>query len=704
MSTENITFAPAMFQTLSATKPENSSWEQLAAAITGGDFKPRCMEYRRLATLHGSAAEADRPRIKSMMSGMKRSMPAFIASVELCGGRSVSCVRGYTGYIMVDIDHIPSERFAAAERAVKSDAHAFMAYVTLSGLGLRVIARAGCTVTRDNFSHVWNTVNKYFAGVAGAPFDRQCCNATRMSCLSHDPTAVYNPDAVPVPVDPPAAPAGKSRGRPPKAAGAAENARRMTESEGIRYVAGEHNKYVSRCVYWMNRFGVEDEQTLSWALEAFSDYDRSNGHPVRAIVKSIYTNHAGEHGSYRLSAAGTHAGARTPLTEIEAWLRDRYRLRKNSVTQFVEIQDMSSRGDFAELTDEHENSVWCEMQRDGIRADMITLRTLLHSSFVPAYNPFAAYISGLEPWDGTTDHVGRFLSMVHCRGVSPATFDFYIRRWLVAMVASALCDDVINHEIFVLLGPQGTYKSSFMNNILPPCLRRYYCVKTNSQRITKDDLLALTENMLINMEEIDSMARAEVNQLKAMVSMPYVNERPPYGRNKVRLPHVASFCATGNNLQFLTDDTGNRRWLVFEVEHIDNPWTATINHDGMYAQLRYLLDSGFKYWFDGSDMTSLNRMNSSFEAPDMARELIVTHYRCPQPCETVLYLSSSQIVARFSPQVKLSAVSVGKALSDLGFEQVRTVHGRFWKVVEIPLADIGRSVPGQSDCQDDAPF
>ena len=64
------------------------------------------------------------------------------------------------------------------------------------------------------------------------------------------------------------------------------------------------------------------------------------------------------------------------------------------------------------------------------------------------------------------------------------------------------------------------------------------------------------------------MRPAELNQLKAMVTMPYVNERAAYGRNKERHPHIASFCGTGNNVQFLTDPTGNRRWLPFEVSQI----------------------------------------------------------------------------------------------------------------------------------------
>lgn len=122
-------------------------------------------------------------------------------------------------------------------------------------------------------------------------------------------------------------------------------------------------------------------------------------------------------------------------------------------------------------------------------------------------------------------------------------------------------------------------------------------LKTNSQRLTKDDLFTMTENLLVNFEEIDSMQRSELNQLKAMTTTLYVNERPAYGRNKVHLPHVASFCATGNNLQFLTDDTGNRRWLPFEVTAIDNPWTAHIDYEGLYAQAKHLLDNDFRYWY-----------------------------------------------------------------------------------------------------------
>ena len=92
-------------------------------------------------------------------------------------------------------------------------------------------------------------------------------------------------------------------------------------------------------------------------------------------------------------------------------------------------------------------------------------------------------------------------------------------------------------------------------------------------------------------------------------------------------------------------------------------------------------------------MLTLNRRNRTYETPNIARELISTRYRKPQENENAVYLTASDIVARFGGQVRLSAVQVGKALQDLGFESYRSHHGKFWKLFERPASDIGHVVP-----------
>ena len=701
-----------LFRSLADRTPVAASFDDVCRILTGGSLEPRTAQYRFMlaqaarAEADGDTAEAK--RLRAQLTRLKASMPAFIAWVTLEGGRSADNVTGYTGLVMVDLDHLTDDAFTNALAKVKADAHTVMAYTTLSGRGIRVVCRMEGAVDKDNFREAWTAANEYYARLTGCPFDRQCSNATRMSVVCHDAEAVFRPDAKPLEiVCRPAKPA-RGKGRPAGIYAAVEEARRVLADEGVCYVSGHHNEYVSRMAYLLNRYGVGEADALGWLLREYADYNASNGNPLPAMVHSIYANHRDEHASVKPRGDRGGKAGRASIEEMERYINARYALRHNVVsgaTEWAETDaDGLPAGAWKEMDDKFENSLWCDMRRAGVNTDLVSLSTLLRSDFVPEFHPMAHYLDSLAPWDGRTDHIGRLLAMVHCRSASPEEFDRYARRWLVAMVAAALHDDVVNHEILVLLGRQGTFKSSFMNNILPPCLHKYYSVKTNSHRMDKDDAFALTENFLINFEEIDSMQRAEVNQLKALTTVPYIKDRPAYGRRKVRLPHRASFCATGNNQQFLTDDTGNRRWLVFEVERIDNPWTAAIDHAGVYAQAKALLEGGFKYWFDGDEIDDINRQNREFETPDSARELVVTHFRLPRPCEKCTFLTSSQVAARFAPQLKVSPVAVGRVMRELGFEQLRNHLGRFWKTVEIQPADIGKSIPGNEAEEGNLPF
>lgn len=719
----NSAFQPPRFASLRDTVPVPTPWDALVEEIRGGRYLTLTCLYRetcaRLARAEAEADTAAAEELKRCKAAVKgRQLPAFVCAVALEGGRSSRHVRGYSGFVMVDIDGVEPDRLDDLAARVKADAHTFLAYVTLSGRGLRVVARVS-PVPADaaSFARAWQTVNDYYARLTGVAIDAQCKNATRMSVLCHDASVHYLPGAEALAVEPEAPVRPRApRGRPVRAVSAAPTVRRLVEDDGICYAPGNHNAYISRCLYWMNRFGVARADAEAWALSEFADYEAAE-HSVAATVRSCYAL-TDEHGTCRLaryarartssiSVNGTRA-PRVSVEQMEAFIKGWCRLRRNLLIHQLEVRLLDGAGEEEEeedtaggtpgdsrwqpMTDALENSLWRAMQHEGLDADIFRLRTLLQSDFVPTYHPLRHYLDALPPWDGVSDPIGRLARMVVCRGTSAAEFDHYFRRWLVGLLAAALDDGVVNHEILVLLGPQGSFKSSFLENLLPPCLRCYYTTKTNSQRLTKDDLFTMTENLLVNFEEIDSMQRPELNQLKAMTTTLYINERPAYGRNKVRLPHVASFCATGNNLQFLTDDTGNRRWLPFEVEHIENPWTTPIDYEGVYAQAKALLDGGFRYWFQGDEVEALNRRNRRFEAPNPARELILSHYRRPSGLEKGRYMTATQICARFAP-MRLSPVQVGRAMKDLGFEQVKIHSGSFWIVVDRSADEMNNVLP-----------
>lgn len=729
---------PSRFHSLRDTRPEPTTWQVLFKEITNSTHTAATRHYRaHLATLSDIEATGDAQQLeqwKLTKSNLKNAQPAFIPSVLLEGGRTYAHVKGFTGFIMVDIDGIPPERFAAILTLVKEDIHSFLVYITISGCGIRVISHVEGGVTKANYRMVWEWVNDHYARLCGVEIDGQCKNATRMSVLCHDPEALLRPEASSFHTS-----GMKPREKPKRGTAVTVTAERaykiiraQLEEEGIAYAPGSYNDYVSRCFYHTNRYGVPQADAEAWALRTFPDYPRERLLP---IVKSCYSltmefNTVPLPRSVRKKEKENDSShKKATVEEMEEFINGYMKFRMNMLTHQIETQLIAdaytdrpeaSACHWQRLTDHIENSLWCAMQHHGMAVNLNELHTLLGSDFVKEYHPLKEYLDGLPPWDGETDYIDRLAAMVHVKesphsplqqdksrerndlSETPVRFADILKRWMVSMIAAALNETVVNQVILTLIGRQGSYKTSFMQHILPPVLSEYYTTKSNSSRMTKDDLFTMTENLVINLEEIDTMPPSELNQLKAMVTQRYVDERRAYGRNKVHLPHVASFVATGNNLQFLTDDTGNRRWLPFEVEDIDSPWEADIPYEGIYSQTYALYqDVNFRYWFTDKEIQQLRGHVQQFEVPRPEYELILTYYRKPVGLERGVYTTSSQIIGRFgNTSLRLSLQKVGRAMRELGFRQVKASNANYWVVVERTTEEVQHLLPAEAEQAD----
>ena len=283
-----------------------------------------------------------------------------------------------------------------------------------------------------------------------------------------------------------------------------------------------------------------------------------------------------------------------------------------------------------ELTDQHVNSLYCRFCLDtGRQAKIGDFYIIIESDFYPEYHPLKEYLESLPAWDGVTDYIDQLASTVHVTGCTQEMHNRFFKKWMVAMVAAWLDDSTTNHEILTYIGEQGKYKTSFMTHLLPPALDKYFAIKHFNHSMSKDDRLALTELALIDLEELDNLRPEAVNLLKAVTTDPAINLRPVWERYALRRQHIASFCGTGNNPRFLTDLSGNRRWLAFMVDSIDSPWERTTDYDGIYAQAYALWKQGFRYWFDDEENAELERHNRQFEEPNIEEELILTYLRQP---------------------------------------------------------------------------
>ena len=233
--------------------------------------------------------------------------------------------------------------------------------------------------------------------------------------------------------------------------------------------------------------------------------------------------------------------------------------------------------------------------------------------------------------------------------------------------------------MIVLVGKQGIYKSSWINRLLPPELLAYSTDHIDIDRLDKDEELRAAEYGLINIDELDKLTDRQLNKLKSMITTTNIDVRAPFGRHKEKRVRVASYAASGNKEEFLTDQTGNRRWLPFHVKAIDSPFKHKLPYDGMYAQACYLLQHDFNYWFEVDDIKSLEQHVDAFMVPTSEEELIPIYYS-PAKMEDAgsKFLTLAEISAKIvsfgclkkSPDPR----RLGAIMTKLGYEKSRSGH------------------------------
>ena len=375
----------------------------------------------------------------------------------------------------------------------------------------------------------------------------------------------------------------------------------------------------------------------------------------------------------------------------------------NDTNNSLEVNTNPTCPQWQPISDRIVNTLWSQMS-SVMRVNIQDIYRVIESDYVPAFNPFVEYLESLPEWhEGDHDYIADLAATVKIKGEqehmeSPEadsslftlrsslpsqeadsslfTLRSSLKKWLVGMVAGWISEDVVNNVILVFIGEQGAYKTTWFNYLLPPQLKQYFYTKTNANRMTRDDLLTLAQYGLVCCEELDTMRPAELNQLKAAVTMPSIDERAAYAHFHEHRKHIASFCGTGNNVSFLSDPTGNRRWLPFEVESIVSPREHPFCYEGIYSQALALYKSGFTFWFTKEEIQEQNRHNRKFETPRLEHELVDLYFRKPLEHENSMFMTSSRVLQIIGSGItqKLSATRIGMAFSELGFQRVR-YHG-----------------------------
>lgn len=383
---------------------------------------------------------------------------------------------------------------------------------------------------------------------------------------------------------------------------------------------------------------------------------------------------------------------------VEQFLTDNYQFRRNILNGKVEYltinaEQSDSQSVWRTLTPEALNSIVRKAKQEQItkNSPKTDIQEVIYSDATPVYNPISEFLSQLPKWDGQ-NHLAKLFSRLP--GISSEQLDFLV-IWFRSAVAHWLQKDKLhaNESVPTLIGSQGCGKSTFIARLLPPELQEYYLDHLNlSNKFDKE--MALTNNLLVNLDELDAIRPSQQAALKQTLSKIKVNGRTIYGSSQQDRPRYVSFVATTNNPHPLSDVTGSRRFICIEIsdgQYIDN--AGEIDYDQLYAQLVYEVNElKAPYWFTNEQVAHIQELNQNYTDEKDITEIIEACFRKPNEGEKVKAMNCTQMLELISkeyPSLKKTIstkVHLGLAMKDLGFEHTERGHVKYYNVVPVDAA------------------
>ena len=693
----------SLFKNLCSYNSKTVNIEEIHRLVKyDSDVKDKTEAYRKTLQAVGKK-EAD-DRIKGEL------VPACsIAVLFNTAGRQVTHILGFTGLAFVDLDGL--EDVAKAFELIAADPHTLMAYITIGGNGIRAIYRYTRERIDDHLdSNSWpaafQTGNSYFAKLVGQEFDGQCKDYSHLCGLAHDENVCFNLNAQPFIITDeeilqtsftPSSESGKPRKNHPAGTTSASveeawpKVKSMLDKKNMVFQGGHHHDYVMFACFLFNRFGVDFDELLKWAEDEWSDYDSKQR---ESTIRSCYKK-TDEHGTWKIrKPGGKDASAKlVTLREISDWFNKLYDLKYDEVKDMTYFRE-KDQTEWKEVNTHVTNTFRCRIAEEyGKRVQKGDVQDVIWSDIARFVHPVRDYLNALPKWDGK-DRVAELTSYVTIepaqseQSAEEAQNDFRenFHKWMLGNVGMWLRDDVANQEMLILVGPQGIYKTTFFRCLLPPQLRNLYWENTHNSFHSKDDKIALSENCLVEVEEFNITKPDDVGEMKSLITALAIKERRPYARQRDEKHRLAGFCGTCNEQQFLTDDTGNRRFLCFLVSKIVHPDEWGVDFDQLYAQLQEELLSGKRYWFNKEEEQRLELQNKEFMLMSDEEMLILTYFRKPKAGEAGEWMNAANIAQWINGGrlgFGLTSKKIGSVLKRRKFISKHTSDGNFYQVVKL---------------------
>ena len=339
-------------------------------------------------------------------------------------------------------------------------------------------------------------------------------------------------------------------------------------------------------------------------------------------------------------------------------------MRFNTISLEFEIKLTSDK----RWSDLNLNSLFIELTQSGIDIPINKLEILVRSHLISQYNPISEYFKSLDEWDGE-DHIKNLCTYVKTN--DDKAFRYHMEKWFTRAVLCALEKEKINKHCLVLANTmQNSGKSTYLRFFIPRKLMTYL---SEDIGLDKDSRIKLCKNLIINLDELSILAKADINSLKAFISKTHINERLPYARKAEYLDRICSFVGSTNKTDFLTDEAGSVRWIIFEVtEKINFNYSSEIDIDKVWSQAYYnaYKRKGFSPELTLADISENEKRNERFTQMTLEQEMVNKFYEPSDNLEE--FKTATEVMMDLSTQgIRLNHLKIGRALSSFKFPRVK---------------------------------
>lgn len=588
------------------------------------------------------------------MNRVKRQLEFFTVTTQYGTHRKPDGIIRYNNLITIDIDGLTDEQVIRLRPVIEADPATIFSFLTAKQHGFKIIAyleTAAIRELRKTFCYMpemtyeqletyhaqaYELTRTHYENVLNVPVDTSGKDLSRGIFASYDPDAFFSPERLekassfsfPDIIAPPPTRKGRKKqtvdpscevptsvdDTPPPVRMEYRKCVACTK-RSIQYAEGSYNTFLFTLGNKCCRKGLDLSYVRMLAAEEFGANGQWDTHTP---ISNGYT--------YNDHPAKTPVEKVPPINQVLNYLDEHYEFRRNSILDRLEMKLSRSEKDkndsFRAMCNKDFNTIFLRINQAGIPASQQVIKSIIDSDYAEQYDPIATYFRNLPPWDGKTDYIGQLAQTIETD--EPDFWEDALRRWITGMVACGMGIQEANQQVLLLHGSQGKGKSTWIRQLMPPELKEYYRNGMIDPG-NKDDLLLLATRLLINMEEFEGVKQNNIAELKRIIALETITIRKPYEVQAQPYPRRASFIGSTNNLQFLKDITGSRRFLVISTRQIN--YRDKIDHTGLYSQAKHLVDSGFRYWFEGEEVESINERNEKHRIKDPVEENLYVYFR-----------------------------------------------------------------------------